>query len=254
MITIISSTKSLDLDRKVQEFYDETEPVFLKEVDELVKILRNYGEEDLGKLMKVSDKLAKINHERYMNFHTQDVASKVAIFSFSGDVYKSMDPFQFSSEEIDFAQNHLRILSGLYGVLKPLDRIKEYRLEMATKLNIGEFKDLYGYWTNKITNSILSEVNSHKEKVILNLASLEYSKTIDRNKLKDIEVFDVEFKEKREGKFKIIGTYAKKARGAMVSYIIREAIDSIEGVKRFQQDGYIFNEELSTENNLVFTR
>ncbi len=253
MITIISSTKSLDLGR---EFHvsESTKPEFLKEVSHLVDILKEYTEEELAKVMKVSDKLAKVNYDRYKDFHNEETIRNQAIFSFSGDVYKSMNPFDYSREQVEFAQEHLRIMSGLYGVLRPLDLINEYRLEMATKLEGFEVKDLYGYWTEKITDNLLKEVNIHNEKVILNLASLEYSKAIDRNKLNDIIIYDVEFKENRQGKYKIVGTYAKKARGTMVSYIIKNRIDSIVGIKSFNEDGYSFNEDLSSETNFVFTR
>ncbi len=253
MITIISSTKSIDMQREYV-VKQGTEPVFSGEATELVEILKGYSKEELMKLMKISDKLAEVNYDRYMNFHNEYVISKEALFSFSGDVYKSMNPFEYSEEQVEFAQKHLRILSGLYGVLKPLDKIKEYRLEMATKLSNSSNKDLYSYWTEKITNNILGDVNEHERKIILNLASVEYSKTIDRTKLNDVEIFDIEFKENRNGQFKIVGTYAKKARGTMASYIMKNAIDSIEGVKKFKEDGYVFNEELSTEKNLVFTR
>lgn len=253
MITIISSTKSLDMQREYR-INKATEPVFLEEAMELAEILKTYSQEELMKIMKISEKLAEINYDRYMNFHKVEGISKEALFSFSGDVYKSMNPFDYSEEQVEFAQDHLRILSGLYGVLKPLDKIKEYRLEMATKVKSARNKDLYSYWTEKITDNILEDVSKQEKKVILNLASLEYSKTLDRNKLKDIEIFDVEFKENRSGQFKVIGTYAKRARGAMVSYIIKNGIDSIEEVKKFNEDGYVFNEELSVENNIVFTR
>lgn len=253
MITIISSTKSLDM-QKAYKINEATEPVFLAEAMELAELLKNYSQEELMKLMKISEKLAEVNYDRYMNFHKDEVVSKEALFSFSGDVYKAMNPFDYSEEQVEFAQNHLRILSGLYGVLKPLDKIKEYRLEMATKVENANHKDLYSFWTEKITNSILKEVSGQERKVILNLASLEYSKILDRAKLKGIEIFDVEFKENRNGQFKIVGTYAKKARGTMVSYIIKNKIDSIEDVKKFKEDGYVFNEAVSTENNIVFTR
>ena len=253
MITIISSTKSLDMQREYR-INKTTEPVFLEEAMELAEILKTYSQEELMKVMKISEKLAEINYDRYMNFHKEEGVSKEALFSFSGDVYKSMNPFDYSEEQVEFAQDHLRILSGLYGVLKPLDKIREYRLEMDTKVKSVRNKDLYSYWTEKITDNILEDVSKQEKKVILNLASLEYSKTLDRNKLKDIEIFDVEFKENRSGQFKVIGTYAKRARGAMVSYIIKNGIDSIEEVKKFNEDGYVFNEELSVENNIVFTR
>lgn len=253
MITIISSTKSLDLGREFEKS-ESTKPEFLKEVSHLVDILKGYNEEELAKLMKVSSKLAKVNYDRYKEFHHEKTLSNQAIFSFSGDVYKSMDPFDYSREQIEFAQEHLRILSGLYGVLRPLDLINEYRLEMATKLEGSEAKDLYDYWREKITDNILKEVNIHNEKIVLNLASLEYSKAIDRGKLNNITIYDVEFKENRQGQYKVVGTYAKRARGTMVSYIVKNRIDSIVGIKAFNEDGYSFNEELSTKTNIVFTR
>lgn len=253
MITIISSTKSIDMQR---EYLVEksTEPVFVDEANGLVEIVNTYSEEDLMSIMKISDKLAKVNHGRYTGFFSETTPRKEALFSFSGDVYKSMAPFEYTEKQVEFAQKHLRILSGLYGVLKPLDKIKEYRLEMATKLKGSTAEDLYEYWTKKITENILGDVNEHDSRVILNLASLEYSKTIERDALKNIEIVDVEFKENRNGQFKIIGTYAKKARGTMVSYIVKNEVDSIEGVKNFNEDGYVYNEKLSTKNNLVFTR
>lgn len=253
MITVISSTKSLDLEREFNMNL-ETQPLFLKEVDELIDILKRYNEEELAKVMKISGKLAEVNFKRYRNFSDEKTINRQALFSFSGDVYKSINPFNYTQNEIEFAQKHLRILSGLYGVLRPLDKIKEYRLEMATKLDGSCIRDLYSYWTKKVTENIFYDVKNHKEKVILNLASLEYSKTIDRKSLDDILVYDVEFKENRNGQYKIVGTYAKKARGMMVSYIIKNAIDDIEAVKGFNEDGYTYNESLSTKYKFVFTR
>lgn len=253
MITVISSTKSLHLEREFNMNL-ETQPLFLKEVDELIDILKGYNEEELAKIMKMSEKLAEVNFKRYRDFSDEKTISRQALFSFSGDVYKSINPFNYTQNEIEFAQEHLRILSGLYGVLRPLDKIKEYRLEMATKLDGSCIKDLYSYWTEKITENIFSEVKKHNEKVILNLASLEYSKTIDRKSLEDILIYDVEFKENRNGQYKIVGTYAKKARGMMVSYIITNGIDNIEAVKGFNEDGYKFNEDLSTKYKFIFTR
>ena len=178
MITVISSTKSLDLERELNVNL-ETQPIFLKEVDELIDILKEYNEKELAKIMKMSGKLADVNFKRYRDFLDAKTISKQALFSFSGDVYKSINPFDYTQSQIEFSQKHLRILSGLYGVLRPLDKIKEYRLEMATKLDGSNIKDLYSYWTEKVTKNILSDVRNHDEKIILNLASLEYSKTID---------------------------------------------------------------------------
>lgn len=253
MITIISSTKSLDMDREFS-VSDGTEPVFSNEALKLAGVLNTYSKEELMKAMKISEKLAEVNLKRYEELIYNKGIKKEALFSFSGEVYKAMQPFLYSEEQVEFAQSHLRILSGLYGVLRPLDKIKEYRLEMATKLKPFEEKDLYSYWTNKITENVLSDLEGHESRIILNLASLEYSKTIDRDKLKNVEIFDVEFKENKNGQFKIVGTYAKKARGTMASYIIKNSIDSIDEVKQFQEEEYTFNAELSKENSLVFTR
>lgn len=253
MITIISSTKSLDFEKKL--FIDEiTEPIFIDEVSTLVNVLKEYTVDEIAKMMKISDKLAEVNYNRFKYFYEENVNTRQAFFAFSGEVYKAINPFTYREEDIKFAQDHIRILSGLFGMLRPLDKIKEYRLEMATKIKDIPEDNLYNFWTDKITEKLISELNNRREKIILNLASLEYSKVINRSKLENIEVYDVEFKENREGKFKVIGTYAKRARGLMVTYIVKNKISSIEEVKDFNEDGYKYNKELSTNNKLIFTR
>lgn len=253
MITIISSAKSLDFEKEI--FIDEsTEPVFMNEVRELVDIIKNYNEEEIAKIMKISNKLSKVNYNRFQCFYDQQVNTRQAIFGFSGEVYRAINPFEYDRSNIEFAQKHIRILSGLFGVLRPLDNIKEYRLEMATKLRGIPEEDLYKFWTKKITQNIVHDLNLKEDKTILNLASLEYSKSIDKSKLDTINVYDVEFKENIEGKYKIIGTYTKRARGLMVTYIVKNNIDNIEDLKNFKEEGYCYNKEISSNTKLVFTR
>ncbi|GAA0776473.1 peroxide stress protein YaaA [Clostridium subterminale] len=253
MITIISSTKSLDFEKEI--FIDEsTEPVFMDEVRELVGIIKNYNVEEIAKRMKISNKLSKINYNRFQSFYDQQVNTRQAIFAFSGEVYRAINPFEYDGSNLEFAQKHIRILSGLFGVLRPLDNIKEYRLEMATKLRGIPEEDLYKFWTKKITQNIVNDLNLKENSTILNLASLEYSKSIDKSKLGTINVYDVEFKENREGKYRIIGTYAKRARGLMVTYIVKNNIHTIEDLKNFKEEGYCYNKELSGNTKLVFTR
>ncbi|MFX0548677.1 peroxide stress protein YaaA [Hathewaya histolytica] len=254
MITIISPAKSLDFEREsLTSKY--TMPEFLDDTFLLIDILKEYSPEDISSLMKISPKLGELNFYRYQNFNNDfKKDTKQALFAFNGDVYKGIDAYSYNVEDINFAQNHLRILSGLYGILKPLDLIKEYRLEMGIKLKNSKGKDLYSFWGNKITRKIEEDIMSSKENVILNLASEEYSKVINRDILKNSKVYDVVFKEKKNGVYKIIAIYAKKARGTMASYIIKNKIDSIEEVKNFDEDGYEYREDLSSESILVFTR
>lgn len=253
MITIISSTKSLDFEKEI--FIDEsTEPMFVDATRKLVNILKKYTVDEIAEMMKISSKLAETNYNRFQCFYEDNINTRQAFWAFSGEVYKAINPFGYEKWDIEFAQEHIRILSGLFGVLRPLDKIKEYRLEMATKLRCLPEEDLYKFWTEKITENLINEVNYRADNIILNLASLEYSKVVNRNKLGDIKVYDVEFKENREGKFKVIGTYAKRARGLMVTYIVKNNINSIEDVKSFKDEGYAYNEELSSTAKLVFTR
>ncbi|CAM2964408.1 peroxide stress protein YaaA [Hathewaya histolytica] len=254
MITIISPAKSLDFEREsLTSKY--TMPEFLDDTFLLIDILKEYSPEDISSLMKISPKLGELNFYRYQNFNNDfKKDTKQALFAFNGDVYKGIDAYSYNVEDINFAQNHLRILSGLFGILKPLDLIKEYRLEMGIKLKNSKGKDLYSFWGNKITRKIEEDIMSSKENAILNLASEEYSKVINRDILKNSKVYDVVFKEKKNGVYKIIAIYAKKARGTMASYIIKNKIDSIEEVKNFDEDGYEYREDLSSESTLVFTR
>lgn len=265
MITIISPAKSLDFSKEVIQDKG-TKPLFIEEGKELVSILKKYSPEEIGSLMKISEKLSELNFFRYqrlnMDFHkysnlseTEKNEYKEAIYAFNGEVYRGIDIESFGKEDLEFATDHLRILSGLYGVLRPLDLIREYRLEMGIKLSNSRGKDLYDFWQETISEYFNSELYKHSEKAILNLASVEYSKVVNRKKVSsNIKIIDVMFKESIGDKHKIIAMYAKKARGLMASYIMKNKIDTIEEVKTFNEEGYIFRQDLSTDNKLVFTR
>lgn len=254
MITIIPSAKTLNINNKT-EIRDYGIPIFLNEAFYLANELGKYSVEELSLLMNMSPKLSEINYERFKDFKLNyNEEGKSAIYAFNGELYKSMNVYNYNGDDINFLQKHLRIISGLYGILKPLDIIKEYRLEMGVKLITPKSKDLYEFWGIKITNNLKQELTKHKEKYILNLASEEYSKVIKKNLLKDIKFYNVTFKQKTGDTYKTISTYVKKARGVMVSYIIKNSIDDIEGIKGFKEDGYIYREDLSSDNNLVFIK
>ncbi|WP_461614163.1 peroxide stress protein YaaA [Clostridium sp. Marseille-QA1073] len=253
MITIISPAKSLNFDSTLM-LEKSTEPKFLVQCNELIDKLKTMNSYEIMKLMKVSKNIADLNIERFNKFKESNKA-KQAIFAYNGQVYKSMNPINFSEEEIEFAQNHLRIMSGLYGILKPLDLIKEYRLEMSTKLKNSYGDNLYKFWGEKITAVLEEEIKGHNEKAIVNLASEEYSKSIDLKKLsEECKILNIVFKENRNGEYKVIGMKAKAARGLMVSYIIKNHIDKVEEIKDFDIDGYSFNSKLSNKDTWIFTR
>ncbi|WP_027631778.1 peroxide stress protein YaaA [Clostridium hydrogeniformans] len=254
MIAIISPAKTLEYDKKVYTDIS-LEPHFKKESEEIAHILKGYSPEDISSLMKLSEKLSELNFYRFQKFGMNDNERRQSLIVFSGDVYKGINVMDFKEEDFIFAKDHLRILSGIYGILNPLDNIEPYRLEMGTKLKNPKGKDLYDFWKEKSTAFMREELKNHKEKILLNLASEEYSKSIDFNNLgKDTKVVNVAFKEFRNGSYKIIALYAKRARGLMSRYIIKNKIDKLEDIKGFNEEDYKFNEELSSKNTLVFTR
>ncbi|WP_158859601.1 peroxide stress protein YaaA [Lunatibacter salilacus] len=250
MITLISPAKTLDLSDSI--FNQHTQPDFEREISDLVKIMKKKSVRDIKELMGVSDNLAELNRKRYLNFEDEFSVenSKQALLAFKGDVYTRIEVDEFSSEDFEFAQKHLRILSGLYGLLKPLDLIQPYRLEMGIKLKNSRAKDLYGYWGSKIAKAI----NEAKDdEIVVNLASQEYFKAVDQSKLKGRIIHPV-FKEYKDGTYKIIGIFAKQARGMMTNEIIKSRINNPERLKTFRQEGYEYAENLSTENEWVFVR
>ena len=252
MKIIISPAKSLDFESnsKTDVF---SQPSFQKEYSLLNKKLKNLSKKKLGDLMKISPALADLNYERNQSWHQpfSPENSKQAIYAFTGEVFKGIDIKSLAEEKIPLLQSRLRILSGLYGLLKPLDLIQPYRLEMGTKLTIGESNNLYKFWDSSLANSLNDEMQEGD--LLINLASAEYFKAVPRKVLKNPMITPI-FKEFKNGDYKIVMTYAKRARGLMVRYIIENNINTLEELKRFDTEGYLYTESLSTESELVFTR
>ena len=252
MKIVISPAKSLDFSTKTP-VNDFSKAIFLKQAEEINSVLKQKSPGDLSKLMKISDKLAALNWQRNQEWKlpfTKDNA-KQAVYAFKGTVYDGMDAYTIPIDKISQLQNKLRILSGQYGLLKPLDLIQAYRLEMGTKLPIGMAKNLYQYWDTIITEALNKEFS--KDDVLINLASNEYFKVLKPKLLKAPIVTPI-FKDYKNGNLKIIAFFAKKARGMMVRYIIDNNIEKAEDLKGFNYGNYGFDNNLSTDTELVFTR
>lgn len=252
MKIVISPAKSLNLDQKLPTT-QHTESSFLKESRQIHKVLKEQSPKVLSELMSISDKLANLNWQRNQDWKTPFTTqnARPAVYTFDGDVYTGLDVYTIPVDKLDKLQDSLRILSGLYGYLKPLDLMQAYRLEMGTKLPIGESKNLYEFWKVTITNSLNKELKN--EELFINLASNEYFSAVDVKALK-VPVITPEFKDYKDGKLKIISFYAKKARGLMVRYILDTNAETLDDLKGFNYEGYQFDPNLSKENNLVFTR
>ena len=254
MLTLLSPAKTLDFDTPPTTD-KATQGIFLDRSAELVDVLKQYSPEELGALMKLSPKLAELNVQRFHDWclpFTRDNA-KVAVLAFKGDVYTGLEADRLSADQLDFAQQHVRILSGLYGVLRPLDLIQPYRLEMGTKLANPEGRDLYTYWGNDITGALNRELEQQAQKVVVNLASNEYFGAVRAKQLNARLVTPV-FKDEKNGKYKIISFYAKKARGLMTRWIIEQGLDDAGRLHKFDVAGYRFSEEDSSGDTLVFKR
>jgi len=252
MKLVLSPAKSLDFESKLPTT-KTTDAQFLEQSQRLNKVLRKKSAKGISKLMHVSDALGQLNYDRNQDWQlpfTKDNARQ-AIYAFSGDVYRGLDAYTISNDKIDTLQNKVRILSGLYGILKPLDLMQAYRLEMGTKLPVGTKKNLYEFWMKDIVNALNQELED--DEVFVNLASQEYFKAIDTKALK-VPVVTVDFKEFKDGKYKIIAIFAKLARGLMARYIVDTNAQTIDDLKGFTTDGYGLSDELSSENHLVFTR
>lgn len=231
MIIVISPAKTLDFDIK-NENLPMSEPRFLDKSQEIINEIKKYDSFSLEKLMKISPKLAALNEERFDRWTKGLDNAKQCLLAFKGDVYRGMDVMSLSDPELFYANEHLRILSGLYGVLRPLDGINEYRLEMGTKLNINNNKDLYEFWGKDLEESLLNELSNHKNKILINLASNEYFKAVEGLKENnEIKVVTPIFKEYRGDKYKIIAINAKRARGLMTRYIIENEIEDISKIR-----------------------
>jgi len=253
MLTLISPAKSLDFDTPCP--HESTLPRFKKQPLELIEVLKTKSEEDIQSLMDLSENLAILNVERYHAFkkrHTQK-NSKQALFAFNGTVYIGVNSNELDGEEVAYSQDHLRILSGLYGVLRPLDLIQAHRLEMGTRLAFDDYNTLYNFWGNQITKRINNDLRTHENKIIINLASQEYFKSVNRNIIKG-KIIDVEFKDLKNDEFKVLSFFAKKARGMMARYIIKNRIEQVDDLKQFDLDGYYFDEVGSADSHFVFKR
>jgi cytoplasmic iron level regulating protein YaaA (DUF328/UPF0246 family) len=252
MKIVLSPAKSLNFEKTVPSatFSDS---LFLKEARQVHKVLKLKSPAALSDLMDISDKLAELNWQRNQDWKTPFTPqnARQAVFAFDGDVYSGLDAYSIPIEKLDVLQDRLRILSGLYGLLKPLDLMQAYRLEMGTQLPIGESKNLYEFWKPIITKALNKELK--KGELFVNLASQEYFSAVDVKALK-VPVITPEFKDYKDGKLKIISFFAKKARGLMVRYIIDTNAETVDDLKEFNYDGYFFDANLSKGNQLVFTR
>lgn len=253
MITLLSPSKGQDFHTPAPS-NKHTSPYFLEQSQRLISTIKHLSTEDICKLMSVSEKIAALNVQRFNDFSTPftPTNSKQAIFSFTGDVYAKMDVADYPSTSLEFAQNHLRILSGLYGVLRPLDLIQPYRLEMKTKLITAESENLYQFWGEDLQENISATLEKHQNKKVINLASNEYFKAIKPRK--KLDILTINFKEIKNNKARTIAIFAKRARGLMANYIMRQQIDDHHMLKLFKESGYIFSKNDSCTSQFTFTR
>lgn len=254
MITILSPAKNLNF-KPTSQIEFSTQPLFCEEAIQLVDKLKSLSSSNLGELMNLSSKLTELNYNRYKQWSEQPARenTKQAILAFNGEVYNGLRASELSTDDLMFAQEHIGILSGLYGFLRPLDLIQPYRLEMGTPLKVGRTRNLYEFWGSKIKQQLRSVIEMQTDPVLLNLASVEYSKAaMDDDS--PFRVITPVFKELRGESYKLITIYFKKARGLMTRFIVQNRIDTVEDIKHFDWEGYQFAEALSTKNEWVFSR
>ena len=252
MKLVISPAKSLNYESELPTGFS-SESCFLNEAKQLNALLKKKSAKTLSELMHISPKLGALNYERNQNWSLpfSSENARQAIYAFDGDVYRGLDAYSISEEKLDILQDTVRIISGLYGLLKPLDLIQPYRLEMGTKFPVGKNKNLYEFWRKKITTALNDEL--YEDELLVNLASQEYFKAIDAKALKT-PLIHVDFKEFKNGQFKTIAIFSKRARGLMTRYIVDSNAQNVEDLKNFNTDRYILDDQLSTENKLVFPR
>lgn len=254
MLAIISPAKTLDFETPVSGFAF-SQPELTAYSQQLIDICRQLSPAEVGSLMSISDKLASLNVARFADWQLEhnEQNAKAALFAFKGDVYTGLDAESLSEDQVHYAQKHLRMLSGLYGLLKPLDLMQPYRLEMGTKLTNPKGKDLYAFWDKTITEQLQKAIDAQEDDILVNLASDEYFGAV-QPKLLSARVIKPVFLDEKNGKYKVISFYAKKARGMMVRYMLQTQPTSIEQLKGFDFGGYWFDAESSSENELVFKR
>ncbi|MRS15290.1 peroxide stress protein YaaA [Enterobacteriaceae bacterium RIT691] len=254
MLILISPAKTLDYQSELPtDRY--THPELLDHSQQLIAVARKLSAPQIGKLMSISDKLADLNATRFHDWHPDFTPqnARPAILAFKGDVYTGLQAEEFSEADFDFAQQHLRMLSGLYGVLRPLDLMQPYRLEMGIRLENAKGKDLYQFWGDIITDKLNDALKAQGDDIVINLASDEYFRSVKPKKLKGQLIKPV-FLDEKNGKFKVISFYAKKARGLMSRYIIENRLTKVEELKGFDSEGYFFDEAASSDVELVFKR
>lgn len=254
MLIVISPAKTLDYETpaKTKVF---TQPDYLADSQELISRLRQLSSLDISELMKVSGKIADLNFDRYEAWNKKFTVknAKQCVLAFKGDVYTGLDAESLSAGDLKFAQNHLRILSGLYGLLRPLDLMQAYRLEMGTRLDTNRGKNLYEFWGSTVTDGLNKQLKKTKSDHLINLASVEYFKAVKPKEL-NADIITPAFKEFKDGDYKMIGIYAKKARGLLSRYIIKHQLTDPQDIKSFDEEGYSINKKLSKGNTWVFSR
>jgi len=250
MNVVISPAKKLDFDHGLK--VKCTKPVLAKKTSILLDELKKCNKTDIQKMMKLSDTLAQLNFDRYQDYEVTEDKS-AAIYAFMGDTYKGLEAKEYSKEDLAYAQKHLQILSGLYGVLRPFDEMKPYRLEMGTRFGAQGAKNLYEFWGSDIVKQLNKLSKASGSQYLINLASEEYFKSVKRDEL-DNDIIDVKFLENKNGVYKTIGLMAKRARGMMASYIIRNRVEDLSQLKKFNIDGYKYSASESKKNLLVFKR
>lgn len=252
MITIISPAKSLDFDSELPDV-ERTLPYFIEDSEKLIRKLRTLSKKKISSLMGLSKDLTELNAMRYQEWTPEftEENSRPALLTFSGDVYRGLDAKSMTIADLDYAQDHLRILSGLHGLLRPLDQIQPYRLEMGTNLPVQRKRNLYEFWGDRVTKKLNEAMEMSGSGVLINLASSEYFKAVDFSKING-QVITPIFKDFKNGEYKIVMTWTKLARGAMASYILRNQISEVEELKGFRE--YNFNEPMSSDTEWVFTR
>lgn len=254
MLAVVSPAKNLDYESDLPEL-NVTQPRLLDNAEELVKVCRQLSPQQLGSLMKISDKLAGLNAARFEQWQRpfNEDNARPAMYAFNGDVYTGLDAASLNSEAIDTAQKQLRILSGLYGVLRPLDLMQPYRLEMGSKLDNPKGKNLYEYWGDTITQMLNDDLAELGSSTLVNLASNEYFSAV-KPKALNADIITPVFKDEKNGQYKVISFYAKKARGLMARFILNQKPKSVSDLKEFDANGYSFNEAMSSDKQLVFCR
>lgn len=254
MITLLSPAKKLNMD-PAETGLDITQPRFPDDTRDLAKVAKKQSVEDLRKLMHLSENLATLNVDRFKSFNLdgQSNSAKPAGLAFDGDVYWGLEAKSLTDDDLKYAQSHLRILSGLYGVLRPLDAIQPYRLEMGTKLATKRGKNLYEFWGSQIAEQLQTDLKEHNDQTIVNLASNEYFKAVDKKTL-DTPIIEAKFLNIKDGKTRNLMYYAKFGRGLMARWIMQNRVDTAKDLKDFNLENYAFDKNLSSDNELVFTR